>query len=177
MDTNTYVIFLLVGISLVVIDGQIIYRSGKHYLRRVDGNAEAGSSITQLITVLFHLVVLGILALISTIDFPGGSSLPSVVGRVGVMLLVLALAHAITLSVLARMREEQVVEEMHTRTGLAEPSTRAHIERRLDVPVVTPTPGQPGRHPQVSPSLEAAGTYQASQDGRTAEQTSVRPGL
>ncbi|WP_236787885.1 hypothetical protein [Amycolatopsis sp. GM8] len=160
MDTNAYVTFLLVGIALVLIDGQIIYHSGKRYLRNMDGeDSQARSSMTQLITVLFHLVVLGVLALISTIGFPGGSSLPSVVGRVGVMLLVLALAHAITLSVLARMREEQVVEEMHT-----EPRTRGHLDSRLDAPVVTPAPGQPGRHPQVSPSLEAD-PYSANQNG------------
>jgi hypothetical protein len=32
MDTNAYVTFLLVGVLLVVVDGQIIYRSGRRYL-------------------------------------------------------------------------------------------------------------------------------------------------
>lgn len=113
MDTNAYVTFLVVGVILVVIDGQIIYHSGKRFLDK--GDRQAGSSMTNLVTVLFHLVVLGVLALMSTIDFPGGSSMTGIIGRVGVMLLVLALAHAITLGVLTRMREEQVVEHVNAR--------------------------------------------------------------
>ncbi|MFD2417496.1 hypothetical protein [Amycolatopsis pigmentata] len=113
MDTNAYVTFLVVGVILVVIDGQIIYHSGKRFLDK--GDRQAGSSMTNLVTVLFHLVVLGVLALMSTIDFPGGSSMAGIIGRVGVMLLVLALAHAITLGVLTRMREEQVAENVKAR--------------------------------------------------------------
>ncbi|KAA9161875.1 hypothetical protein FPZ12_013535 [Amycolatopsis acidicola] len=159
MDTNAYVAFLVVGVLLVAIDGQFIYHSGKRYLRNTQGNPEAGASMTRLVTVLFHLVVLGALALLSTIGFPGGSSLPSVVGRIGVMLLVLALAHAITLGVLARVREEQVVEEMHTRGRGVDPRAQAPIDRQLSEPVVSPVPGQEGRNPQVSPSVEQGGPY------------------
>ncbi|HVV12789.1 hypothetical protein [Amycolatopsis sp.] len=159
MDTNAYVAFLVVGVLLVAIDGQFIYHSGKRYLHNARGNPEVGASMTRLVTVLFHLVVLGALALISTIDFPGGSSLPSVVGRIGVMLLVLALAHAITLGVLARMREEQVVEEMQTRGPGMDPRVQAPVDQQLNEPVVSPVPGQDGRSPQVSPSFEQDGPY------------------
>ena len=154
MDTNAYVAFLVVGILMVVIDGQIIYHSGKRYLENAQGDGEAGSSMAKLVVVLFHLAVLGVLALLSTIDFPGGSSLPGVVGRLGVMLLVMALAHAIALGVLARMREEQVVEDIHT---------RAPVDRRLREPVVAPVPGQQGRNPRVSPSVEHEGPYTTGQ--------------
>ena len=152
MDTNAYVAFLVVGILMVVIDGQVIYHSGKRYLENAQGNPEAGASMTRLIAVLFHLVVLGVLALLSTIPFPGGSSLPSVVGRLGVMLLVVAVAHAVALSVLARMREEQVVEGITTRGG-------APVDRQLREPTVSPVPGQEGRIAKVSPNLEHGGPY------------------
>lgn len=140
MDTNAYVTFLVVGVVLVVIDGQIIYHSGKRFLDR--GDRQAGSSMTNLVTVLFHLVVLGVLALMSTIDFPGGSSMAGIIGRVGVMLLVLALAHAITLGVLTRMREEQVVESVNT---------------RLNAPVDRPVDATQGRYadPRVGPAPTA----------------------
>lgn len=130
MDTNAYVTFLVVGVILVVIDGQIIYRSGKRFLDK--GDRQAGSSMTNLVTVLFHLVVLGVLALMSTIDFPGGSSIAGIVGRVGVMLLVLALAHAITLGVLTRMREEQVVEHINARINAPVERTQRSTEARVD---------------------------------------------
>lgn len=152
MDTNAYAIFLVVGVILVVIDGQIIYRSGKRYLNK--GDAEAGSSMTSLIAVLFHLIVLGILALISMIGFPGGSTTPGVIGRLGVLLLVLGIAHGVTIGVLTRMREEQVVENVHTRIN-------AGRNTPIREPTVDPVPGQEGAPPRASPSIEHRAPYSA----------------
>jgi hypothetical protein len=59
MDTNSYIVFLLLGVLLVVIDGQIIYRSGRQYLEHSYSDPAAAVSVTRLITVLFHLAVLG----------------------------------------------------------------------------------------------------------------------
>lgn len=154
MDTNAYVTFLVVGILMVVIDGQIIYHSGKRYLQNASGNPGTGASMTRLIAVLFHLVVLGALALLSTVGFPGGGSLPAVVGRWGVLLLILALAHAITLAVLARMREEQVVEDLTLRERADATRDPCSFDQRLQEPVITPVPGQEGRSPHVSPNLD-----------------------
>jgi len=67
MNTNAYLSFLAIGIVLVLIDGQVIYRSGRGYLENSYGDAGAGASMTRLVTVLFHLVALGLLALLSTI--------------------------------------------------------------------------------------------------------------
>jgi hypothetical protein len=161
MDTNAYVAFLVVGILMVAIDGQIIYHSGKRYLQNAQGDPEAGASMTRLVSVLFHLVVLGALALLSTVPFPGGSSLPSVVGRLGVMLLVLALAHAITLGFLARMREEQVVEDINMRA--LPPDARNPADRQSREPTVAPVPGQAGRAARVSPNLEHGGPYSSGE--------------
>jgi hypothetical protein len=159
VDTNAYVAFLVVGAVMVVIDGQIIYHSGKRYLAHAQGDAQAGASMTNLIAVLFHLVVLGVLALISTIDFPGGSSLPAVVGRLGVLLLVVAIAHAIALGVLARMREEQVAEDITTHMN----SRVSPVDQPLRDPTVAPVPGQEGRHPRTSPGIEYGSQYSTEQ--------------
>lgn len=153
MTTNAYLSFLAIGIALVLIDGQIIYRSGRRYLENSYGDPAAGASMTRLVTVLFHLATLGVLALISTIDM-GGSDLPGVVGRIGVLLLILALAHAITLGVLARIRGEQEVEAVVQRG----PRPRAETEQGT---TVTPVPGQDGRYPAASPSLENRSPYTA----------------
>lgn len=150
MDTDNYLAFLVIGVLLAAIDGQLIYRSGVRYLAGNRGEPEAASAMTVLITALFHAVVLGALALISTVHFPGGSSLPAVMGRLGVYLLTLALAHAITLAVFAQRREEQVVDDWNARAA----------DTEAEAPTsVSPVPGQEGRHPHVSPNLEHEGPY------------------
>ncbi|RSM37115.1 hypothetical protein DMA12_37995 [Amycolatopsis balhimycina DSM 5908] len=154
MTTNAYLSFLAIGVALVLIDGQIIYRSGRRYLENSYGDPAAGASMTRLVTVLFHLATLGVLALISTIDM-GSSDLPGVVGRIGVLLLILALAHAITLGVLARIRGEQEVEAVVQR------GPRQRIQPEPQGPTVTPVPGQDGRYPAASPSLEDRSPYSA----------------
>jgi len=154
MSTNAYLTFLLIGALLVVADGQIIYRSGRRYLENSYGDPAAGASMARLVTVLFHLATLGVLALVSTIDI--GGDLPSIIARVGVLLLILALAHAITLGALARIRGEQEVEAVVQR------GARQRVEPEQQGTTVTPVPGQEGRYPDVSPSLEQRPPYTAS---------------
>jgi hypothetical protein len=151
MGTNAYLTFLAIGMALVVIDGQIIYRSGRRYLENSYGYPQAGASMTRLVTVMFHLAMLGLLALLSTIDM-GGSDLPGVVGRLGVLLLVLATAHGITLVVLGRIREEQVDEA-------AVAQRRQPVKPEQQGTTVTPVPDQDGRHPSISPSLSGRAPY------------------
>lgn len=111
MDTNGYVTFLMLGVLLILVDGHIIYRSGRAYLQRVY-QPEAARSMTQLVTVLFHLVMLGVLALISTINVDGGFPVRSIVARLGVVLLVLAAAHGVTMAILMRIRDERRQEQI-----------------------------------------------------------------
>ncbi|WP_181771536.1 hypothetical protein [Amycolatopsis pittospori] len=150
MTTNAYVAFLVIGVALVMLDGLIIYQSGKRYLQGSSGDPATGASMSWLVTVLFHLATLGVLALLSTIDI-GGSDLPGVVGRLGVLLLVLAIAHAITLSVLSRIRGEQEAEAVINRKQRVEPEQQGTT--------VTPVPGQAGRYPTASPSIEQQAPY------------------
>ena len=147
MSTEAYVSFLAIGVVLVLIDGQVIYRSGRGYLESSYGDPAAGASMTRLVTVLFHLVTLGLLALLSTIPL-GDSDLPGVVGRVGVLLLVLAIVHAITLAVLGRIRGEQVGEAVVNRR-----ISRREAEQR-GTGVTTAVSSQEASYPDVSPPLE-----------------------
>ena len=115
MDTNSYITFLLIGVLLVLIDGQILYRGGLGYLQKVYP-ADSARSVMQLVTVLFHLVVLGVLALISTLDVATGMPIRDLVVKWGVVLLGLAAAHGLTMAILVAMRnrrrEEQLEDEM-----------------------------------------------------------------
>lgn len=112
MDNSSYVMFLILGTALVFADGQIIYRSGLRYLANSYGDQGSSRSMARLVSVLFHLSMLGILALISTIDVPASGPLQEVVVRLGVVLVVLATGHAITLSVLTRIRDRLDVENV-----------------------------------------------------------------
>ncbi|ONI72876.1 hypothetical protein ALI144C_43585 [Actinosynnema sp. ALI-1.44] len=127
MDTNSYIAFIVIGVILVAIDGQIIYRSGRKYLERSYGDSGAGTSMARLVTVLFHLVVLGLLMLVSTVDV-GENQAEGVIIRLGIVLLLLAAAHGVTIAILARIKEHQIQEQ------LAEEMTHPHSPLRAEQP-------------------------------------------
>lgn len=109
---------------LILVDGLLIYRSGRRYLQEVY-DPESARSMIQLVTVLFNLVVLGLLALISMIDVNSGLPVRDVVVQLGLVLLMLAVVHGFTLSILmqirSRRRQEKISDEItkihHNRTG------------------------------------------------------------
>lgn len=111
MDTNSYLAFLLIGTVLVLLDGQVIYRNGRRFLRQSGPNA-AAESLTRLVSVLFHLVVLGVLALISTVDLPADNATEGIVLRLGVTLIVLGIAHWVAITALTRIRDRQEFDEV-----------------------------------------------------------------
>jgi hypothetical protein len=132
VDTNSYVLFLILGIVLVAADGQIIYRSGLRYLENSYTDENSAGSMARLVSVLFHLAVLGVLALISTVDFSADSPLEGVVFRLGVALIVLAIGHAIAIRVLTRMRDRLDAERMSQRrfenANHVEPETDSYVK-------------------------------------------------
>ena len=144
MDSNSYVAFLVIGVLLVLIDGQIIYRNGRRFLQQATPNAPA-TSLTTLVSVLFHLGTLGVLMLLSTIDLPADNQTEGLVVRLGIVLLVLGLAHWIAVSALSRIREreeyEEVTAERQARAQANEPATRA---QGPSVPEPTKTPPYSG---------------------------------
>jgi hypothetical protein len=133
MNMNSYVTFLVLGVVLVLIDGQLITRSGRAYLRKVYGPEEVRPMI-HLVSGLFHLVVLGLLALISLINVDTGLPVRDVVVKLGVLLLLLAAAHGFTLTILMRMRDrrwqEQISDEIaegHYNSGAQEPTALSAV--------------------------------------------------
>jgi hypothetical protein len=111
MDSNSYVLFLVIGTALVLIDGQIIYRNGRRFLQQATPNAPA-ESLTKLVSVLFHLGTLGVLALLSVVDVPTEDQAKGVVVRLGITLLVIGVAHWIAVSSLARIRDREEFDEV-----------------------------------------------------------------
>ena len=66
MGTDAYLAFIALGLIMIVADGQLLYHSGKRYLSDVD-EGDAIYSMAKLVTVLFHLVMFGFLALLSVL--------------------------------------------------------------------------------------------------------------
>lgn len=125
---NLYVTVVVLGTLLTVLVGAILYRSGQPFLAEVLGDPQQAGSVNRLLVVLFHLIVLGVLALISVVDLPWvQGTLQIVVAKLGVVLLVLGAAHGTTMLALVRIR------------------SRRRVPRRADG-VSVQTAGQPDHH-------------------------------
>lgn len=113
---NVYLTVLFIGVGLTLVVGQILVRSGRPFLEDVFRSPGTASSVTRLLVVLFHLVVLGIIALIASIDITLDHPVQTIVVRTGLVLLVLGMAYAATLLVLARLRarrRDQLLTDEH----------------------------------------------------------------
>lgn len=170
MPDNDLTGFLIIGLVIVVADGQVLYRGGRRYLSGPDGGEGTGSMAWMVVTV-FHLVSFGVLALLSVVGPQWSGSTAALVGRIGIFLLLMAVAHVLTLAVLARRRQDRIVEE-HFQEREAEPRvTETYVRPATEVvvepaatdpawrPTVTPVPGQDGPHPRVAPDLGNHGPY------------------
>ncbi len=185
MDEGTYVVFLILGIALVVADGQIIYRSGLKYLSDSYGEEQSAKSMARLVAVLFNLAVVGVLLLISVISV-GDTPMESVVLRLGVVLLLLAVAHGLTIKVLTRMRDRLDAENLTKQRTLhaqerAETATPPSGVGAVDAEAVSRAPGDaearlsraPGAEPGARSTSPAAG-MPAQQQRRGAVSPEIR---
>lgn len=108
----SYLLFVTLGIALTLLVGQLAYRSGKVYLADLFADRAVADSVSRLLAVLFHLVVLGVLGIISTIEVPVEGAAQTVVTKLGVVLLILGLAHGAVLAVLARLRTRRAEQAL-----------------------------------------------------------------
>lgn len=131
-----YLTVVVLGAMITVLVGVILYRNGEPFLTEVFGDRERAIGINRLLVLLFHLVVLGMLALISVLDVPWAASATQlVVTKLGVVLLVLGAAHGATMMMLTRLR----------------------IRRRLPKPpgAVTVQPAEQAYHQAGAPGYDA----------------------
>jgi hypothetical protein len=120
MDTGT-VYYLVAGVIAVVSVGRLLAFSGKRYLTgaRVTGTRvaarerESAGSVALLVSMLFHLVTLGLLALLAAIPF-GGDQMQVFLVRIGLLLILVAIAYAVALRMLTQRKQEEVVSEFDT---------------------------------------------------------------
>lgn len=126
--TSIELTVLGIGVVLTVAVGQILARSGRLFLQDSFERPETASSVSTLLLVLFHLVVLGVIALVATIDLSIENAVEAIVVRLGFVLLVLGAAHAGTLLALTwlrrRRREQMLLGEMSAQTRQARRAQR-----------------------------------------------------
>jgi hypothetical protein len=127
-EMTQYIVLLAVSVVLTFIVGRLLVRAGEPFLLEVFHDEKVTRSVNLLLSVLFHLVTLGVLAIISVTDVAGDNALQTFVVKLGVVLLTLGIAYGISMLVLIRVRErrraaeisEQVQERLAER-GIGEP--------------------------------------------------------
>ena len=146
MDTGT-LYFLLAGVVAVVIVGRLLAFSGKRYLAgSVRRGRESAGSVATLVSMLFHLVTLGLTALLAAIPF-GGSQTQVFLVRIGLQLILVAAAYAIALHMLTRRKEEAVVSDFDAQVREAR-----HVPTKQYDVTNDPSAGM-ARQPEPEPTL------------------------
>jgi hypothetical protein len=132
-DTAMYITLLVVAIVLTFGVGRLLVTAGEPFLQEVFQDRAVTRSVNLLLSVLFHLITLGVLAIITVVDFASDMEpLQQFVVKLGVVLIVLGIAYGISMLVLIRVRERrraaQISEEVQERLA----------ERAAPRPVVDP---------------------------------------
>lgn len=126
MTTGQYLAFLVVAVALTVGVGRVLYLSGEPFLEEVFQSKETAKSLNTLLTVLFHLLTLGVLAIISTLDVPVEGTVQTMVTKFGVVLVVVGIAYGVSMLVLFRVRDRRraATVSANVQARLAEQKTR-----------------------------------------------------
>jgi hypothetical protein len=128
MDSEQ-VLFIVVGVVVVLAVGQLLIRSGRKFLAgAVPGERASAGPAASLVAALFHLLTLGIVALISVLSV-GSDPETRFLVQMGIFLVVLAGVYGVALVQINRRREEALVAEVE-----------AHDSYEPDVPS-TPSAG------------------------------------
>ncbi|WP_324244066.1 hypothetical protein [Pseudonocardia sp.] len=137
-EMGQYVALLAVSVGLTFLVGRLLVRAGEPFLQEVFKDEKVTRSVNLLLSVLFHLVTLGVLAIISVSDVAGDNSVQTFVVKLGVVLLTLGLAYGISMLVLIRVRERRRASE------ISEQVQERLAERGMGTTPTNPV-GDPGR--------------------------------
>ena len=124
MSANAqYILLLVVAVALTFVVGQLLIRAGEPFLFEVFQDRKVTRSVNLLLSVLFYLITLGVLAIISVLDIANLQDQPlqNFVVRLGIVLLVLI-----------RVRERRKAD------AISEHVTEKLAERGVDPRPVTP---------------------------------------
>jgi hypothetical protein len=118
-ETAQYVTLLIVSVGLTFLVGRLLVHAGEPFLQEVFRDEKVTRSVNLLLSVLFHLITLGVLAIISVVEVNTGNVLQTFVAKLGIVLLTLGVAYGISMLVLIRVRERrraaQISEQVQER--------------------------------------------------------------
>lgn len=106
-ETAEYLTLLAISVALTFAVGRLLVVSGEPFLQEVFQDQKVSHSVNRLLSVLFYLVTLGVLAIISAIEFDLDSIVQTMVVKLGVVLLILGIAYGVSMLVLIRIRERR----------------------------------------------------------------------
>ncbi|MBO0828232.1 MAG: hypothetical protein J2P24_10680 [Streptosporangiales bacterium] len=124
--------FIGTGIVIVAVVGRLLAYSGRRYVGGAGGAGRNVGSIATLVSVVFHLVTLGLVALLTAIPVSTGPR--GFLIKVGLLCLILGLVYAAAVGVLARRREVAVTE-----SALSEPPDSDDPDERPSMPTHPPS--------------------------------------
>jgi hypothetical protein len=147
-EMTQYIVLLIVSVGLTFLVGRLLVRAGEPFLLEVFHDRKVTRSVNLLLSVLFHLITLGVLAIISVADISGDNALQTFIVKLGVVLLVLGLAYGISMLVLVRVRERRRAAEIseHVQERLADRGINSGPAQSAP-PASAPPPGQPMGEP------------------------------
>jgi len=80
-DTAQYLLLLVISVGLTFLVARLLVRAGEPFLQEVFQDEKVSRSVNMLLSVLFILVTLGVLAIISVIDIDTGDALQTLAFR------------------------------------------------------------------------------------------------
>jgi len=111
---NEHIVFLVIGVVIVAIVGRLLIQSGRRYLTNsAPSERESAGSAATLVAILFHLLTLGVVALLDVVPV-GVSGQQGILVRVGILLVLLALIYGVALALLSQRRQEAIIAEIET---------------------------------------------------------------
>jgi hypothetical protein len=131
----TYLVYLLVSVSLTVVVGQVLSRSGRLFLvDALGGSDSAARGISNLIVVSFYLISLGFVAL--TIRTSGDSvtarqAIQLLATKIGEVLLLLAVLYLAGIVSLTRLRRRLKAQAQPGTADRPEPATTSTSKTAL----------------------------------------------
>ena len=111
-DTAEYITLLVISIVVTVAVGRILMMSGQPFLREVFHDEHVTTSVNRLLSVLFHLITIGVLTIISVWSIDVGTQLQNMVVKLGIVLIVLGVAYGVSMLVLIRVRAQRRADEI-----------------------------------------------------------------
>jgi hypothetical protein len=104
MHGGGYLALLVLGVLTVLADGQLLLRDGTACVAGGDTDPRRGRRVAGFVVVIFHLAMLG-LVLVVVARWPTVPLTPmAVVPKLGLLLLLTAVGHVLTMAVLFRVR-------------------------------------------------------------------------